>query len=277
MGSAEEDVRVGALYSLRMIAQDSEELHQQCIDMVTYFIRRRVDSEPGLNAPLFGDVQVALGVLGHWYPNDRSRSLDRPNLSRLNLTGYSFRQGIYQRVDFSASDLTGADFTQSDLTGADFSNSTCPRAVFAFAELSYTKFHSATLNTAIFMNETLATNERISKIGDRGSESEIRASNLDINLEGTKLSFAGPAGTPVAPHLRLETMDNLTRNRMKSTDFSHASTERTWFVACDLSEVNGLSAEQLQSSLWNEVTVVPKTFAAFASNTTPETEVNHRD
>ncbi len=73
------------------------------------------------------------------------------------------------------------------------------------------------------------------------------------------MTFAGPAGIPVAPHLRLATMGDVTRNRMKSTDFSHASTERSWFVASDLSRVNGLSAEQLQRSLWNEVTVLPET------------------
>lgn len=259
LGSAEEDVRVGALYSLRMIAHDSEGLHQQCIDMVTYFIRRRAEQGLGSKLPLLGDVQVALGVLGHWYPNNKSRSMNGSNLSHLNLAGYSFCQGFYQHVDFSASDLTRADFTQSDLTGADFTSSICSRAVFTFAELGHTTFHGAKLDLAIFMNETLLTNAKIGSLGNRGSESDILASNPDIKLEGTKMTFAGPAGIPVAPHLRLATMGDVTRNRMKSTNFSHASTERSWFVASDLSRVNGLSAEQLQRSLWNEVTVLPET------------------
>ena len=134
LGSDKLDIRIGGIYALERIANDSARDHPTVTEVLTTFIREHTTSEASLPAgepdPLArpaADIQAALTVIARRTREHDTRQLD---LSGVYLSG----------VDLSGADLAGADLTSAfllyaDLTYADLTDANLSSADLTFANL----------------------------------------------------------------------------------------------------------------------------------------------
>ncbi|MGH0004249.1 pentapeptide repeat-containing protein [Pseudovibrio ascidiaceicola] len=139
------EVRIGAIYALERIAQDSLRDHLQIMEILCAYVRE--------NAPAVGldptepplkkigprtDIQVAVNVLGR-----RSREqLHAEEKSKF-------------RLDLRSADLSGVDFRNLNFRAARFHNCRLEAALFGGCQLTGTQFYGALLNFAEFSRAEL--------------------------------------------------------------------------------------------------------------------------
>jgi hypothetical protein len=112
--------RIGGIYALERIAQDSRRDHPQVMEVLTAFVR---ESTPNSNTTILRpikiklDVQTALTVIGR-----RVKEFDLPNssldLHNSNLNGAYLKEAYLNGADLNYTNLNGAYLKGADLTGA---------------------------------------------------------------------------------------------------------------------------------------------------------------
>jgi hypothetical protein len=160
IGSEKLDVRLGGIYALERLAQDSPQReHPTVVEVLGAFVRegsRRHDTpppngmaeeaaeEPNAGAPgtdarprLGTDVQAALSVLG--------RLPRQPNVSRGDLTGAQVASARLDGADLSHATLDWADLSDARLIGADLSGAFLGEADLSGASLSLANLSGAVL------------------------------------------------------------------------------------------------------------------------------------
>lgn len=177
------EVRIGAIYALERISQDSARDHIQIMEILCAYIRQNAgredvplpegDTTPGewgawglegKEHPRL-DVDVALKVIER--RGEGRKQLERDNVYCLGLERVSLRKTI-----LSDRDLTGVDFTDADLRGADLSH-----ALLDAAKLSRAKLQGADLGYAKLLDADLAS-------------AELQGANLEsATLQGATLQF----------------------------------------------------------------------------------------
>lgn len=193
LGSTAEEVRIGGIYALQRIMQDSPRDQPAVIQILTAYIRDRAPAKepkslspplaPSANnvASIFGpkpsaDIQAALTVLG-----TRDASND---------------DGVV--IDLSGTDLEGADFTGDQFQNADFTQANLAGAKFFSVNFNAANFQVANLSNSIFHNADLA-NAFLSK-ADVSYAFFISGDNLgnavldNADLESARLSGANLTG-----------------------------------------------------------------------------------
>ncbi|KZK77953.1 Pentapeptide repeats (8 copies) [Pseudovibrio sp. W64] len=139
------EVRIGAIYALERIAQDSLRDHLQIMEILCAYIRENapvVNLDP-TELPLSEvtprvDIQAAINVIGR--RSSEQLRMEQENKFRLNL---------------SATDLSGVDFRSGNFTAALFVKSRLEFANFQDCELNGTYLSGALLNFAIFRGAIL--------------------------------------------------------------------------------------------------------------------------
>ncbi|GLW09187.1 hypothetical protein Misp01_43160 [Microtetraspora sp. NBRC 13810] len=135
LGSTRTDVRLGGIYALERLAQDSPRDHQTVYDVLAAFVREH-DLKPSVlikdmpEVPAT-DVQAAMTVIGR---RDANQDVSVPNLflirvPRMDLTGANLRGANLYAADLIEANLTsahlaGAILRNADLTGADLTGAT---------------------------------------------------------------------------------------------------------------------------------------------------------
>ncbi|MEV4243160.1 pentapeptide repeat-containing protein [Streptosporangium canum] len=130
IGSGKLDVRLGGMYALERLAQDSPRDHQTVYDVLAAFVREHDPKssvkDRALPADPTTDVQAALTLIGR-----RNTELDirKPDLNKIRTPGAGMRGAYLTGADLYGAYLTGADLsgaylsgaylTDADLTGAD--------------------------------------------------------------------------------------------------------------------------------------------------------------
>jgi uncharacterized protein YjbI with pentapeptide repeats len=134
LGSDQLDMRIGGVYALEGVANDSPRYHQAVVDVLSAFVRVRsrqrqevtdtATDKQGqqLNLP---DVQAAVTVIGR-----RDAALDKyvidlsyANLQVAKLAGAKLHGADLTGTYFWSADLSGADLSGARLNTADFTNS----------------------------------------------------------------------------------------------------------------------------------------------------------
>lgn len=138
------DVRLGGIYSLERLAQESAEDHGPIIEILAAFVREhapwpaRVGARPGngdgqLRVSASGahgdhrarpatDVQAAVTILGRRtlaYDSDAPIGLPHTALSGAMLTGAHFEGALLSGANFEGADLFKANLRAADLEGAN--------------------------------------------------------------------------------------------------------------------------------------------------------------
>ncbi|NIY79039.1 pentapeptide repeat-containing protein [Celeribacter sp. HF31] len=137
------EARIGAIFSLERIAQDSLRDHLQIMEILCAYVR---ENAPAKNMEPSGfpfkkaraDIQTAIRVIGR--RSDIQKSAESQKQFRLDLRNV---------------DLSGADFTGLDFTGAIFFNSKFEGAIFQDSKLSGANFNYSLLNFSDFRRSEL--------------------------------------------------------------------------------------------------------------------------
>jgi hypothetical protein len=127
LGSEKVVIRLGGIYALEGVMNNSDQYHQPVLEALTAFVRENAKLPPPkelLEPPT--DIQAALTVIGRRVAGQGDVDLSFANLSGANLTN----------ADLSGANLTGATLTGANLTGADLTRADLTRANLSDADLT---------------------------------------------------------------------------------------------------------------------------------------------
>jgi len=192
------EVRVGAIFALERIAQDSLRDHVQIMEILCSYIRDNSPAPSAINKArpdlpnyiggtnktdhrdiprLSVDIQIALTVIGRRTRKQREKEM-KTGMGTMSLAGCNFQKFIGKNLDFSGLNFSGSWFGEAHLTDCDFSgcefvNATldggstircvlkdvnASGATFSGRLLSGTNFEGANLFQAIFKGAELSEN-----------------------------------------------------------------------------------------------------------------------
>jgi hypothetical protein len=254
LGSDNLDIRVGGIYALEGIAQDSVRHHLTVMELLAVFIRehsreQRPLPEPGdaavperMTRP---DVQAALTVIGRRAAaHDRQGSsidLSGANLSRANLGSANFANADLRGADLTGTNLADANLVTghlnganlaraqligADLSDADLSDADLTRADLTGADLTGANLPRATLAVADFTNAKL-TSARLND-ADLTRAKLARADLTGAHLRGAKLTLTNLAEAKLTDAVLTGAV--LTSTVLYHTDLSRVDlTNAQWF------------------------------------------------
>ncbi|MFC6080961.1 pentapeptide repeat-containing protein [Sphaerisporangium aureirubrum] len=214
LGSRTLDIRLGGIYALERLAQDSPRDHQTIYDVLAAFTREH-DPKPKATMPdtPTTDIQAALTVIGRrdttlearrYGPLKLIRSRGSatkvfgfgrgggPDLSNLRIRGADLLDANLIGANLIDANLTdaylfGANLTDANLLRANMSDAELQRANLGSADLSAANLHAANLDSASLIQASLS--------GADLSRADLTSANLyDANLYGANLYGASLAG-----------------------------------------------------------------------------------
>lgn len=227
LGTADTNVRVGALYSVGMLVErDSIYKRAGCEILGSYVAEHVVEDgeedlidganwgrgDIGYYPAVLTDIRVSFSVIAQYCDTDASHPnfapLSAPNvylfkahLVSTDLSGVNFRGAILDRANFQASDLRQAslvdarlreaNFDSANLSGADLSGARLEKANFDGAILVGTQLSRARMNNAGLQAVDLSNADL--------SQADLMGAVLSgATLDGADLSYADLSGANLA-------------------------------------------------------------------------------
>ena len=163
LGSPSIDVRLGGIYALQRLMQDSPRDQPTVVAVLCAFVRDSTRQPPAKPEPQpktpETDVQAALTVVVSRDPGKNGPftviDLSKANLSGADLTSANLASANLADANLSGATLPGADLTAANLTAADLNNADLIRADLPGADLSGADLSGATLPGADLNNANL--------------------------------------------------------------------------------------------------------------------------
>ncbi|MFD8046512.1 pentapeptide repeat-containing protein [Streptomyces sp. Tu102] len=217
LGSDKMDVRLGGVYALQRIMQDSTRDHPTIANVLNTYTRTHANRPPAKGQDIPADVQAALTVL-----TTRNTAHDQgfvPDLSnawlpKADIHGSTPTQGAHLvRAHLASAHLNGADLRGADLRGADL----------RYADLEVADLRGADLKGARLWNADLSV-----------------AGLIGANLSGAELGHS-----------------DLTDAYLEDADLAGANLEDADLRGADLKGVENFSKEQLELAVTDEDTKLP--------------------
>lgn len=172
------EVRVGAIYALERIAQDSLRDHIQIMEILTAYIRENapvrdleLSEEPLKIARTRSDVQAALDVIGR-----RARE------------SILLEHSKQYRLDLREVDLSGANLSKGNFEGALFDKSRLEASNFRSTNLRGARLQACRLNFANFFDANLCGAIIDHAISKRGGSIAHAANIRGLSMAGSDLS-----------------------------------------------------------------------------------------
>jgi uncharacterized protein YjbI with pentapeptide repeats len=148
-GKPKLDVRLGGIYALERIANDSERDHWPIMEVLCTYVREHAPvtlqdqgKQPPTNHPVSADVQAILTVLGR-----RDRKYEKGNQT-LNLHQTDLYRADLHDADLGGANLSDANLSEADLGGAHLSGARLIEADLSRADLSRADLSGADLIVA---------------------------------------------------------------------------------------------------------------------------------
>jgi len=259
LGSDSVDVRLGGVYGLERIMQDSVRDHPTVVSVLTAYVRRHAPlPEAGVDrkqtvAPVVTlptDVEAAMGVLAKRPLEVETFGLD---VNRTDLRGLRSGQGgsRFAGMIFQEADLTGADLTNANLTGTVLRGSSLAGATLSVASVSGADLTEANLNKADLSGADL-TGARLTGAELNGAvlssavlkRTTFRTANMNgSNLTGADLNGADLTDARLAfANLALADLTgaNLTGADLSDADLTGAILTGVRLTGAKLDGVRGL-------------------------------------
>ncbi|MEP0873672.1 pentapeptide repeat-containing protein [Trichocoleus desertorum AS-A10] len=202
LGDKSLPIRLGGIYALERVAQDSDRDYWPVMEVLTAFIRedtrtRTVQFNGGKPEHFLvqTDVQAALTVL-----NRRARSYKNGEAHRLDLSGGDLRGANLREANLAGANLSRADLSGARLVGADLQEANLEGAVLNKANLQEVNLHQTNLYKARLMEADLK-NAKLWQTNLK--EATLEKANLEgaifegIEAEGTNFkdsNFAEASG-----------------------------------------------------------------------------------
>ncbi|MGX1887301.1 pentapeptide repeat-containing protein [Streptomyces sp. NPDC055287] len=244
LGSESEDVRLGGIYALRRIMNDSPRDHPHIVSVLVAYTRGHA-SEPGpirADTRPANDIRAALGVL-----RDRDPDLDSTRF-RLDLANTFLPNADLYRVT-----LDGADLHKAALPYANLESASLSSANLSGTNLTDAKLPSA-LKDADLEGADLDKAELVGAdlTGARLLRAQLNYADLQYaNLTGAKMAFANLKYADL--HGAILTRANVSGADLADVDLSGADLRGAYLLAA-----RGLTVEQvLQGKLSADTRLPP--------------------
>jgi uncharacterized protein YjbI with pentapeptide repeats len=254
-GKKKLEVRLGGIYALERIANDSERDHWPIMEVLTAYVRENApaprksehplseERKPKKSAqenqasappsPLPADIQAILTVLGRrdtkYERKDQHLDLSETDLRGAYLEGANLRGALLFRVLLSDANLIGATLHYADLSGADLSRASLSRADLSEANPLGAQLHGAFLDGANLRGAMLMG-------ADLSGASLSRADLTGAILNGAHFTVGTPSGA------------NLSGANLSAADLRGA----------DLRGARYLTQRQIDAALGDSGTKLPK-------------------
>ncbi len=207
------EVRIGAIYSLERIAQDSDRDHIQIMEILCAYVRENAKQDsltPTKNLETRetprNDIQATIDVLGRRTQHQIDlewKTEFRLNLNKCNLDGVDFSDGNFSAASFVLCRLEAAFFRKSALHGTWFRGSLLNYADFHRSKLIGTRFDNAVINRPL---------PTVGDISDSILFGEIRG----ISLLGADISALNYLGEPVVTNTIFGSEDTNLHDQIQS-------------------------------------------------------------
>ena len=236
LSSDQLSVRLGGIYVLEHIAEDSKKDHDQVMEVLVTYIKSRFPSEKKKNEFINNknvpaDMQAIMGVfkIRKW-TNKENKSLDlsKTNLQKVDLTGANLSNINLAGADLRGSILNGANLKRvnlekANLHGAEIFGANLEEAVLKNANLEDAQAREANLRAATLRNAWLAnTNFIEANLIDTDLEDAMlrgadfrRASLYGANLNQADLREANLKGSVLS--FERSSVKNLTNIQLSET------------------------------------------------------------
>ena len=187
------EVRLGALYALERIAQDSFRDHVQIMEILCAYVRHNSPLQDEIDEikQLREDIKTAIAIIGRrWGWPDGEKRIEhekdkgyRLDLRNCDLQGAELHEANLGRAKFYKANLSRAQLYKADLNRAGLRNANLNRAQLDKANLDYTILAGANLSGARIRSATL--------VGTRLMNANLSGASLNfINLEDAKTDKA---------------------------------------------------------------------------------------
>jgi uncharacterized protein YjbI with pentapeptide repeats len=220
LGSHSIDIRLGGIYALQRLMQDSPRDQPTVIAVLCAFVRDRAPSDikPKKRTPPPADIQAALTVVGTRRTANDGRTtvvdFDHTQLANTQLSGAQL-----SAANFRLADLTSATLTRAHLTGAVLSDTDLMGADLTHADLFHAHLNGADLTGAFLDSANLW-------------ETDLLAANLtNSELEDAIVTDAS------LPYAKLAHAD-LARAHLTHADLFHASLNGADLTGANLTDAN---------------------------------------
>ncbi|MEP0857985.1 pentapeptide repeat-containing protein [Trichocoleus sp. DQ-U1] len=237
LGHENISIRLGGIYALKRIAEDSEKDHWTIMEVLTAFVREKAplnkeEIQQDQSPKIPTDIQAALTVIGQ-------RNVEKdPNNQRLNL----------QNTDIRGANLYGANLQGALLNGANLQG-----ALLNGAKLERAKLNEANLVGVKLFNANLE--------GAEVCDANLQEADLDrVNLQeadlwDTKLQWARirKANLQKAKLCRAK----LQGANLSEADLLGAILDDAKLHGAKLREVQNLKQEQIERAYGDSKTVLP--------------------
>ncbi|QIQ01895.1 pentapeptide repeat-containing protein [Streptomyces liangshanensis] len=216
LGSDKVDVRLGGIYALERIMQDSRRDHPTIANVLATYVRTHAAKPAPRSQDVSADIQAALTVLASRDP--KYDATFRPNLREAQLDSVALgSDSLTSPAALGGADLSGADLGSAFLSGADLRD-----ANLALAQMTYADLCDANLSTTFLTGADLPganlSGADMTSTDLRGadlSDTRLRGADLSdadlrgADLRGADLSLTTLAGTDLrgAKHLTKRMLD----------------------------------------------------------------------
>ena len=132
-------IRLGGIYELKQLAQDSEKDHGRIMEVLTAYVRENAPAQmeytPQADERPPTDLQAILTVLGRRETTGKNRGNAPLDLSNTQLIGADLREADLRGADLSGADLSGAFLGGAKLNKADLTDAGLDEADLTDADL----------------------------------------------------------------------------------------------------------------------------------------------
>jgi uncharacterized protein YjbI with pentapeptide repeats len=194
LGDETLDVRLGGIYALQRIMEDSPRDHPTIANVLAAYIRTHASKPPAKDSPIPADVNAALAVLAERNRNrDGNFALDLrhsylPGVELRSTTMAHRNRTSLAKADLRASNLTSANLSSADLRDAFLDNADLHNANLDNADLREANLDNADLRNARLTSADLS--DAHLAVADL-SDADLRGADLrDAFVYNTDLSGA---------------------------------------------------------------------------------------
>lgn len=239
LGHKEQAVRIGGIYALARIAEDSDRDFKTIMEVLTAYIREKAAGDSLRVDSFSAEIRAAIGVFGREAIRDTLAS----NSIHLDLKGI-----VVEGLDLNKSNLKRADLRFAHLRGVKLERANLSVANLSAAHLEGAHLYRANLTEALLLRATLSKADL--------NEAHLEGAHLHrVNLEEADLTGAHLAGARLdSAHLRGVKLEraNLRGAHLFAADLQKADLQKATLTQATLIKATLIKANLSEADLGND-------------------------
>jgi uncharacterized protein YjbI with pentapeptide repeats len=267
LGNKEETIRIGGIYALERIANDSPRDGWTIMEVLSSFVRGKqkiTGQDPTAQLPpIRTDAQAALTAIArrkidlennHQYLDLSFTNLCEANLVGANLDRVKLNNSNLNQADLRQANLNGANLSYANLNGTNLTQAKLDRSNLIQANLTNTNLSSANLNEANLNKANLGDailDGAILTNASLGNTNLSGAILIGANLRGATLSKANLSKADLSGsdlfevNLADANLNKTDLRKIRNLDISRIKQAQNWMLAIYDPEIDRLLKAQL--------------------------------